>query len=523
MASKKKVEATTARSDAKTRAKTPRGAARAPKPPEAASPSATPSLRRYVEHRFSDSHLKRHACRVCREPVTGIFVAAVYRGGRGQWLWDAHHAGCAAEAEPQLARELFERPRPANLARAAESLAAHVASIALDPAASCFTLRALHDVGRLFGLARGGVCALCTKPIEGVALAGPRVDMGRTEEVPFHVACVLASGEVTREEILERVRACPSSERALADEASAALGEERAQGEVELVGIDRRSAKREALLWELWFSRAPDRTRIQALLDGVWSWPGPTIAALRPTASASTLAFRDAVVNQAEALAKEGLYAASFCEAGDRALLRVRARDAAGAAPFPFAFVGRGQHPRGAEWRVRVRVAEGAPPSVASRVFDRWFEGVEVSGSELSFRARYRGIPKDAPYQAALREGLDEVLSALHARSPIAVAILGDTSNEGEGDAWHRWSEGQRDVAALGLTTSSPRALTSAEVDSLRREAREAHTHAEEMGDPKAAWEALEAILTAIPAHETALRAEVRALRDDVVRLETER
>ena len=481
-------------------------------------PAPLATRRRYVELRFSDSHIKRHTCRVCRAPVTGVFVAAVHRGGRGQWLWDAHHVACAAKAEPQLARELYEEPRPAKLAAAREVLAEHVASITLDRADPCFTRRSLHDVGRLFGLGRGGQCALCGSAIDGIGLAGPRVDMGREEEVPFHLACVLASGEVSREELLERVDA--SSARELADEARAALGvQAKATSHVELHGIDRRSAKREALVWELFFDRAPSRQRVEASLTGVWSWDLSTIATLRPDASATTLAFRDAVVAQVEALAREGLYAASFCQAGDRALVRARAREAAGAAAFPFPFVGRGQHPRGVAWEVRVRIAEGAPASLASRAFDRWFEGLAVSGSELSFRARYSSIPKDAPYQAALREGLDDVLSALHARTPIAVAILGDASNEGEGDAWHRWSVGRLDTASLESSRppSAPHPLTEAQRDAIRREAREAHAHADEMGDPKAAWEALEAILTRIPAHETALRREVKARIDEVI------
>ena len=54
MASKKKVEATTAKSGAKT----PRAAVSAPVPRGAARPSVAPSLRRYGELRLSDSHIK---------------------------------------------------------------------------------------------------------------------------------------------------------------------------------------------------------------------------------------------------------------------------------------------------------------------------------------------------------------------------------------------------------------------------------------------------------------------------------
>ncbi|MFO0685598.1 MAG: hypothetical protein U0234_26290 [Sandaracinus sp.] len=478
--------------------------------------------RHYAELRFSDSHIKPHACRVCREPVTGVFVAAVHRGGRGQWLWDAHHPACAARVEPQLARDLFEHPRPAALARAASSLKDLVEGVVLDPTAPCFTLRSLHDVGRLFGLARGGTCALCTRAIEGVALTGPRVDMGRSEDVPFHLPCVLASGEVDRDEILERLSTLAAGQRELADEARRALGVATtdAAPPVSLLGADRRSAQREQLGWELYFDRAPTRASVEARVPGTWSWEEPTIAHVRPAASATTLAFRDAVIANVDALAAEGLYAASFCEAGDRALVRARAREAAGRPPFPFPFVGRGRHPRGAEWWVRVRVQDRAPATLASRTFDRWFEALRVDGAWMSFRARYRNIPRDAPYQADLREGLDEVLFALHARAPIALVVLGDGDAEGEGDAWHEHSVARVDPAELAevpATGSAPAPLSTADVERIRREAREAHAHADEMGDPKAAWEALDAILAEIPASETALRKEVGALRGDVI------
>lgn len=509
---------------AKTKAVAKKAAART-KPEPSTAPSDERTSRRYVELRFSDSHVTTHRCRVCREPVSGVFVAAVHRGGRGQWLWDAHHLACAARVEPQLARELFECPRPRELASSAASLREHVAQVTLDAKAACFTRRALRDVGRLFGLARRGVCALCDRAIEGVALTGPRVNLGRTEDVPFHLSCVLDTSEVSREEILDRLRTIDPSQRDLADDLRRAFGIATPETtQVTLLGADRRSAKREQLLWELWFDRAPSRPRVEALVPGAFSWEQATIAEVRPAASATTLGFRDAVVGNVEALASEGLYAASFCEAGDRPLARARAREAAGGAPYPFAFVGRGQHPRGGEWRVRVRLRCEQPAPAASRTFDRWFEGLRVDGPWISFRARYRAIPSDAPYQAALRAALDEVLLAIHGRTPIALAVLGDTDNAAEGDAWHRDSLARVDPAILAearAASNTPVRLPNEEVERLRREARDAHAHADEMGDPKAAWEALDEILRRIPPDETALRQEVSALLGEVIAAST--
>jgi len=477
--------------------------------------------RHYVELRFSDSHVKPHPCRVCRAKVTGVFVAAVRRGGRGEWLWDAHHLPCAAGAQPQLARELYERPKPSALAQSAAALQAHVAHVVLDPSDPCFTRRPLRDVGRLFGLARGGVCALCEQPIEGVALAGPRVDMGRTTHIPFHVACVLETGEVTKDDVLDRVRTLDADQRDLAAEMRRALGvEAAATGEpVTLLGADRRSAKREDLVWELWFVRPPDRARAEALVRGDWSWELPTIARIRPAPKATTLAFRDAVVTQAEALAAEGLYGASFCGAGDRALARARALVAAGRLPYPFPFVGRGQLPRG-ELRVRVRLREGAAAQPSGRTFDRWFADLHRDGTTLSFRARYGVIPPDAPYLDALRAGLDDVLLELHTAAPIALALLGDGDGPDGGDAWHEDSLARVTPALLAELRGAAEVktpLSVAELERLRRAAIEAHAHAEEMGDPKAAWEGLEALLAEIPPDQTALRAEVHALLDDLV------
>lgn len=476
--------------------------------------------RRYVELRFSDSHVKAHACRACQASVTGVFVAAVRRGGRGEWLWDAHHVECAARAEPQLARELFERPKPAALARAAEALAEHVTDVTLDPTATCFTRRPLHDVGRLFGLARGGVCGLCGGPIAGVALAGPRVDLGRRTEIPFHHGCVLDTGEVTRDELAERLRTVEEAQQGLADELRRALGVEAPLARASILGADRRSAKREQLSWELWFGRAPARSVVEALVAGEWSWELPTLAKVRPRPDATTAAFRDAVLAHVDPLVAEGLYGASFCDAGDKPLGRARALEAAGRPPYPFPFVGRGKVPRGA-WTVRVRFRTGPAPKPADRAFDRWFDGLHEEGDTLSFRARYGVIAPDAPYLAGLREGLDDVLLALHARTPIVLAMLGDGDGAGEGDAWHEDSLRRVEPALLTKLRGVPDArLPALEVERLRREARAAHAHAEEMGDPKAAWEALEGILGAIPVGEEALRAEVRALLADVVAAE---
>ena len=486
--------------------------------------------RLYARLRFSDSHIKAHKCRACREPVKGAYVAAVYRGGRGNWLFDPFHPRCANEADEDLARALLSE-RAGRFDEAAEALRGVIGAAPPDPSSRSLAEQPYRDTGELYRFgAASDPCGLCNEPIEGLAIVRPRQDRGVTTEVGFHFRCAANTRGFDWDHFLDRARNALAGGSldadALADALAGvapptvadALRGEPARAGATVHGADRKRATRDQLRWDLYFAGPVAPTAVEALLDGDASWEASAILTLRPSGKTSTAAFRDQLLAALDALSALGLRAASFCGAGDAFVERAESLAAAGVdPPFPFAFVGRGQHP-GPDFRVRVRFAGAAPALDDDALDSRFFVEPRAVGHWLSFRARYAVAP-DAPFQDAIRRDLDALLVALHAEHPIDVAILGDATNTGDGDAWHAHTVARRDLSALfaEAPAPAPATLSDAELTAICTDAEREHALACEMGDPESGRAILDDILARIPVAHAAERKKIQALIDDLL------
>lgn len=355
----------------------------------------------------------------------------------------------------------------------------------------------------------------------------PQQDRGVTDEVPFHVRCAAGTRDFAWDAFVDRARisltegdvaiealfaeldgAPPSVKRALEGAGASAVA---------LHGADRKRATREQLRWDLFFTRTVAADDAARLLSGEAIWEAGCILTLRPIGKVTTAAFRDQVVSSLSELEALGMHAAHFCEEGDLWASRARSLASVGATDlFPFAFLGRGQHPS-PEWRVRVRFRDPAPASI--ELDGRFFTEPQVDGRWLAFQSRY-AVAKDAPFQDAIRSDLDRVLARLHSARSIEVAILGDCDNEGDGDAWHAYSAERHPCESVlaAAPTFAPRTLSNEELSAICAEAEREHALASEMGDPASGREALDELLTLIPRAHVRERKRIEALLEDLVR-----
>ena len=487
--------------------------------------------RLYARLRFSDSHIKPHKCRACGKPVKGDYVAAVHRGGRGNWLFDPFHPRCAGAADETLARALLQE-RAGRFEEAAAALRDAIGDDPPDPASPSLTEQPYRDTGELYTFgATDQPCGLCNEPIAGVAMVRPRQDHAVTTDVPFHVRCAARTRAFDWDHFLDRARTALAegamSASALGSELEAiapsavteALRDDPARASVTVHGADRKRATRDQLRWELYFAAPVAPPAVDDLLAGEASWEAGVILTLLPTGKTSTAGFRDQVLERLDALGALGLRAASFCGAGDAFVERAKSLAAAKVdPPYPFFFVGRGQHPS-PEFPVRVRFVDPAPSLEDDDLDTRFFAEPHADGRWLSIRARYAVAP-DAPFQDAIRKDLDTLLVSLHRAHPIDVAILGDGDNTGEGDAWHAYTAAHRDVAALlaEAPARTPATLTPKELAAILEDAEREHALACEMGDPEQGRSILDDMLTRIPLAHTAERKKLKALIADLLR-----